>query len=65
VKALHPRTGQALAEVRRKGPPQVRAAELDAANLLPVEKLSQSANGCFDFRQFGHARDMAVPRQAR
>jgi hypothetical protein len=47
-------TGQPLAEVGGKGASQVGTARFDPLDPPALQHVRQSANGGFDFRQFGH-----------
>ena len=53
------RAREPLAQVLRKGSPQVLAPKLDSSDPAPQQHLLQTSDGRFDFGKLGHHRDMA------
>jgi hypothetical protein len=56
---------QSLAEIARKGPPQILPAKLDALDAAAKQDLFQAANGGLDFGELWHPGHMANTGAAR
>ncbi len=56
---------QAVGEIRRHRPPEIRAAHEDALDAPPFHDRRQSAANRFDFGQFRHAETVATNRRPR
>jgi hypothetical protein len=61
----YPRSRESLTKVDRKRSPQVGPARFDALDTTTFKYALQSADGCLDFGQLRHRRDMADGAQAR
>ncbi len=59
VNPQHPRAGQALAQIDREGPPQVRSANIHPRQPLPHQHPRHAAGNSFNFGQLGHITALA------